>query len=95
MSAPKLAARRILILATDGFEQSELEVPEKELTALGGTVHLAAPKTGTIKGWKHTDWGSEVKVDLALSDADAKNYDREGRAADAGLSTIGEQMSAA
>ena len=75
MSAPKLAARRILILATDGFEQSELEVPQKELTALGATVHVAAPKTGTIKGWKHTDWGSEVKVDLALSEADAKDYD--------------------
>ncbi len=75
MSAPKLSARRILILATDGFEQSELAVPQKELTALGATVHVAAPKTGSIKGWNHTDWGNTVKVDLALSQADAKDYD--------------------
>lgn len=75
MSAQKLSNRRILIIATDGFEQSELLVPQEELTALGATVQVASPKSGSIKGWDHTDWGQSVKVDLALSDADAKDYD--------------------
>ncbi len=75
MSTQTLSAKRILILATDGFEQSELEVPQKKLSALGATVDVTSPKTGAIKGWNHTDWGNEVKVDLALSDADVKDYD--------------------
>jgi protease I len=75
MSAQKLSSRRILILATDGFEQSELEVPKQKLAALGATVDVASPKSGAIKGWNHTDWGKEVAVDLALADADAKDYD--------------------
>ncbi|MES2989923.1 MAG: type 1 glutamine amidotransferase domain-containing protein [Pseudomonadota bacterium] len=75
MSAQKLSSRRILILATDGFEQSELEVPKQKLAALGATVDVASPKSGAIKGWNHTDWGKEVAVDLALSDADVKDYD--------------------
>lgn len=75
MSDQKLAGRRILIVATDGFEQSELLVPQKQLTALGATVQVASPKSGEIKGWDHTDWGQAVKVDLALADADATDYD--------------------
>ena len=75
MPAQKLSAKRILIIATDGFEQSELEVPQKKLAALGAKVDVASPKTGSIKGWNHTDWGDKVKVDLALADADVKDYD--------------------
>ena len=72
MSASKLSARRILILATDGFEQSELEVPQKELAALGATVHVAAPKTGSIKGWNHTDWGNTSRS-IGAVQADAQD----------------------
>ncbi|HEY9239218.1 MAG TPA: type 1 glutamine amidotransferase domain-containing protein [Burkholderiaceae bacterium] len=75
MSTQTLSGKRILILATDGFEQSELEVPQKKLSDLGATVDVTAPKKGAIKGWNHTDWGNEVKVDFALSDADVKDYD--------------------
>ena len=75
MSSSKLSSRRILIVATDGFEQSELDIPKKKLAALGATVHVASPKTGSIKGWQHTNWGNPVAVDLALADADVKDYD--------------------
>ena len=75
MSSSKLSSRRILIVATDGFEQSELDIPKKKLAALGATVHVASPKTGSIKGWQHTDWSNPVAVDLALADADVKDYD--------------------
>ena len=73
MSAQKLSSRRILILATDGFEQSELEVPKQKLAALGATVDVASPKSGAIKGWNHTDWGDDVKVDVTLEQAKAED----------------------
>jgi protease I len=36
---------------------------------------VVAPKGGEIKGWKHTDWGDAVPVDLELSKANAGDFD--------------------
>ena len=79
-------AKRVLILATDGFEQSELLEPKKALEAAGIETTVASPKTGSIKGWNHTDWGESVKVDARLDAVDADDFDALPRA---GLSDIG------
>lgn len=67
-----LAGKRILILATNGFEQSELEKPRDGLKAAGAEVHVVAPRddaqSGAIKGWDKKDWGRPVKVDKFLED---------------------------
>lgn len=73
--ANELSGKRILILATNGFEQSELEVPRDKLKAAGAEVHVVSPEQGEIKGWKEKDWGSPVKVDRALDEAKASDYD--------------------
>ena len=70
-----LAGKKILILATNGFEQSELEVPRDRLKAAGATVEIASPASGEIKGWDKKDWGRAVKVDRTLSDVSAAGYD--------------------
>jgi protease I len=75
MNDHKLTGRRVAILATDGFEQSELFEPKKALQASGALVKVVSPKDGEIKGWKHTDWGEKCKVDLSLEDADANDFD--------------------
>lgn len=71
----QIQGKRIAILATHGFEQSELEVPLKKLRAAGAEVHVIAPEAGKIKGWQGKDWGNPVPVDAALSDVDAADYD--------------------
>lgn len=73
--AAELNGKRILILATNGFEQSELEVPRDRLKAAGAEVHVVSPEQGEIKGWDKKDWGRPVKVDKALGDAKADDYD--------------------
>lgn len=73
--ATPLAERRILIMATDGFEQSELEVPLDKLKAAGATIDIASLEAGKIKGWNEGDWGDEVGVDLLICDARADDYD--------------------
>lgn len=73
--AAELNGKRILILATNGFEQSELEVPRDRLKAAGAEVHVVSPEQGEIKGWDKKDWGRPVKVDKALSDAKVADYD--------------------
>ena len=76
---PKISKAKILILATDGFEQSELEVPRAKLKEAGALVHVAAPKERKdekeIRGWKNKDWGTGVAVDRELSDASESFYD--------------------
>lgn len=67
--------KKIAILATHGFEQSELEVPRDMLKTAGATVHVVSPESGSIRGWKDKDWGSDVPVDVALEGAKASDYD--------------------
>ncbi|HEX8056209.1 MAG TPA: type 1 glutamine amidotransferase domain-containing protein [Novosphingobium sp.] len=67
--------KRVLILATDGFEQSELIEPKKALEQAGIETVVASPKRGEIKGWNHTDWGERVAVDAGLDDVSAADFD--------------------
>ena len=71
----KLSGKTVAILATHGFEQSELEVPRDQLKAAGATVHIVSPERGEIKGWKGKDWGRPVKVDRSLDDVSVDDYD--------------------
>lgn len=73
MTAIKSA--KILILATNGYEQSELEFPRDQLRAKGATVHVATLDGKAIKGWEGSDWGREAEADLALPDARSDDYD--------------------
>ena len=66
---------RVLIIATDGFEQSELEVPRDELRAKGARVEVATLDGGAIRGWDEKDWGREAEADLRIADAKAADYD--------------------
>ncbi len=72
---PDLSGKRIAILATHGFEQSELEEPKKQLSGWGAEVHVVSPEEGEIKGWDEKDWGRPVKVDRKLSDVSEGEYD--------------------
>jgi len=68
-------AKRIAILATDGYEQSELMDPRALLKKAGFTVDVVSPAPGKIRGWKGKDWGDSVEVDVELSKAKASDYD--------------------
>ncbi|HLH98074.1 MAG TPA: type 1 glutamine amidotransferase domain-containing protein [Xanthobacteraceae bacterium] len=70
-----LSGTKVAILATNGFEQAELEVPRDRLKAAGVKVDVIAPRDGQIKGWDMTDWGRPVAVDRTLEQAKADDYD--------------------
>lgn len=70
-----LTGKSIAILATNGFEQSELQVPLEKLRGAGAMVDVVSLKSGAIKGWDKDDWGESVPVDKTLSDARADDYD--------------------
>jgi len=66
---------RILIIATHGFEQAELEVPRDMLKQAGARVTVASLDGKEIKGWDQTDWGHPVPADMKIADAKCADYD--------------------
>ena len=71
----KLDGIKVAILATDGFEQSELVEPKKALEEAGATTHIVSPESGEIKGWNEKNWGDKFTVDVELNQANAEDYD--------------------
>jgi protease I len=70
-----ISKAKVAILATHGFEQSELQVPQQKLRDAGATVVVVSPQGGEIRGWKHKDWGESVKVDRTLDEVTPDEFD--------------------
>lgn len=71
----ELSGKKVAILVADGFEQVEMTDPRKALEDAGAETHLISLKTGTVRGWKHTEWGDTFHVDLSLDQAQPDDYD--------------------
>lgn len=74
-SADDTLNAKVAILATDGFEESELCEPLKALKKAGATVEIVSPKSGRIQGYKHFEKGAVVTVTKTLAKANAADYD--------------------
>jgi len=70
-----LQGKRIAILATDGFEQSELTVPLDTLRKADADVTVVGLESGTIRGVKGHEWGEETQVDATIDEVSAENFD--------------------
>jgi protease I len=70
-----LQGKTVAILATDGFEQSELLKPKQALEDAGAKTQVVSPAEKKIKGWEHKNWGQEIPVDVPLKSADPSQYD--------------------
>ena len=71
----ELSNVKILIVASDGFEQSELLVPHDMLRQRHATIHIATPDGEAIRGWDEDDWGTSVEADVAIANVRADDYD--------------------
>ena len=70
-----LEGKRVAILVADGFEQVELAEPRKALDDAGAETRVVSPAEGKVRGWNHTEWGDEVRVDQPLDEARPQDYD--------------------
>lgn len=71
----RLQGKKVAILVADGFEQVELTEPKKALDEAGAKTSIVSPSKGKVKGWKHTEWGDELPVDVPLNQARAEDFD--------------------
>ena len=71
----ELKGFKAAVIATDGFEESELTEPVKALKQAGATVEVVSLKPGEIQGFKHHDKSQRIKVDRTLQEVKTDNYD--------------------
>ncbi|SOB78680.1 protease I [Sphingomonas guangdongensis] len=72
---PDLKDTHVLILATDGFEQSELFQPRQALIDAGAQVTLASLKTDPIQGMEKDEKGDTITPDLTVDEVASADYD--------------------
>ncbi|MDO7842486.1 type 1 glutamine amidotransferase domain-containing protein [Sphingomonas immobilis] len=69
-----LSHAHVLIVATDGFENSELFDPRQALLDAGAKVTLASLKTDPIQGEKGGEKADTITPDLTVDDVDTEDY---------------------
>jgi protease I len=72
---PEVSKARVLIVASDGFEESELFGPRQILQGRGATVELASPDMKPIQATVHDDPGKTIRPDLTIEQARVEDYD--------------------
>jgi len=70
-----LEDKKVAILATDGFEQSELEDTRTALEEAGADTYVISPTANSIKAWNKDGFGDTVAVDVRLQDASVDEFD--------------------
>ncbi len=72
--AQNLNGMRVAIVLEDAFEQVELTQPRKALDEAGAKTVLVSPQS-EVQGWNHHTPADKFKVDLALEQANVKDFD--------------------
>ncbi|MFB6319849.1 type 1 glutamine amidotransferase domain-containing protein [Saccharicrinis sp. FJH54] len=67
--------KSIAILATSGFEESELFEPREALINSGASVQIISLDKGRIRAWNHGEWSKELPVDKTVDEAKEEDYD--------------------
>lgn len=70
-----LKDKKIAILATHGFEESELTEPLKALIDAGADVRIVSLAKGHIRGWRDDNWGKNINVHCSISEARSQDFD--------------------
>jgi len=70
-----LEGKKVAILMTNGFEESEFSKPYEALKDARAEVEIISLEKGRIKSWKDKNWGSETEVDKTIQEVSASEYD--------------------
>jgi protease I len=66
--------KSVAILATHGFEESELKSPKEAMEKEGFRVEVVSEEAGQIKSWADGNWSASYKVDKTLDEVKASDY---------------------
>lgn len=69
-----LTDAKVAIVATDGFEKSELFEPFAALKQAGAQVDIVSTKSGEIKSWQNGNWDEAIPVDKTIKEVTSADY---------------------
>ena len=72
---PSIRNARVLIVATDGFEEWELFGPRQILRKRGAEVVLASLNRNPIQATVHDDAGKTIRPDLTIDEVNPDDFD--------------------
>ena len=72
---PQIPNSRVLIIATDGFEEWELFGPREILQKRGAEIVLASLKKEPIQATVHDDPGKTIRPDLTIDEVNPDDFD--------------------
>src|SRR4051812_39536942 len=72
---PQVSQARVLVIATDGFEESELFGPREILKQRGAEVVLASLDRKPIQATVHDDPGKTIRPDATVEEVNADDFD--------------------
>jgi protease I len=70
-----LSGLRVAVLATDGFEDTELTDPVRVLKRAGAEVAIVSPKLGEIQGFRHDTKTVKVLVNHRIDEVTPDEFD--------------------
>ena len=70
-----LQGKRVAVIVTHGFEQSEFEKPTQALKEAGAETVIISIQKGKIKSWSKGNWSDEVMAEKAISEVKAADFD--------------------
>lgn len=68
-------SKRVAILATNGFEESELKSPKEHIEQQGWKADIVSLTSENIKSWADGNWGADYPVDYTLDQVSVDDYD--------------------
>jgi len=75
MSIKHLAGKRVAVLAADGSEQRQFELPRQALKIVGAETVLVSPRSDFVTGRGVGQSGAPIKMDVQVGDAEYGDYD--------------------
>jgi deglycase len=73
--ADELKGKRVAFLFTEGAEQVEVTEPLEAVRKAGAEIDIVSLEKGEVEMWNHFDKGDKITAEVAVSDADASDYD--------------------
>jgi len=71
----KLDGKKVAIITTHGFEESELKDPKQAIEESGAKTAVITPDGNEVRGWSSGEWSSSIAADMAISQANAADFD--------------------
>ncbi len=75
MTGPLAGKKIAFLVANEGIEQIELEVPWRAVVAAGAQATLVATEAGKVQAFNHLDKADTFDVDITTDHLDVDDYD--------------------